>query len=52
MIELTREEAISILKAISQVDGYLMAIKDTGCIGELMDYPVELLSDKLKGGEK
>lgn len=50
MIELTREEAISILKALSKFDGYLFSVKEHGAemIAEQLDYPIDLLASKLK----
>lgn len=48
MIELTREEAIALLKFLSQVDGFLMSIRENNVAAELMEYPVNLLTKKLE----
>jgi hypothetical protein len=47
MIELTREEALMILKRLSMFEGYLLPIQGSTPIAEQLDYPVELLTDKL-----
>lgn len=48
MIELTREEALAILKLLSQVDGFLLGVKESNHVTELLDYPSDLLIEKLK----
>lgn len=52
MIEITREEALNILKTLSMIEGYLLTIKESTYIAEELEYPVELLSSKLSGGNK
>jgi len=49
MIELTREEVLSLLKTFSLLEGFLMGLKDNSVqyIQEELTYPVELLSNKL-----
>lgn len=49
MIELTRNEAIQILKSLSMFDGFLFGVKNDGvhAIAEQLVYPVELLTNKL-----
>lgn len=49
MVELTREEALEILKRLSQFEGYLFGIQNSTYIAEQLEYPVELLSNKLAG---
>lgn len=47
MIELTREEAILILKKLSRVDGYLLGISRSDVAANELEYPCELLAKKL-----
>jgi hypothetical protein len=49
MIELTKEEALSILKVLSMVEGYLFSVPNASHVIDIVDYPVELLSKKLQG---
>ena len=50
MIDLTREEALNILKCLSRIDGFLFSGRSEGsiAIAEELEYPSNLLSDKLK----
>jgi hypothetical protein len=49
MIELTREEALDILKTFSLLEGFLIGLQNNSVqyIQEEFTYPVELLSRKL-----
>jgi hypothetical protein len=49
MIELTIEEAISLLKSISRFEGFLYGLSSipTDVIESELEYPVELLTKKL-----
>ena len=47
MIELSREDTIEVLKALSQIDGYLLSIKDSGACRKLLISPVDLLTKLL-----
>lgn len=47
MIELTREEALTILKNLSIVEGFLWSVKESGSVMEIADYSVDLLTRKL-----
>ena len=49
-IELTRDEALTILKQISMVEGFLFSVKDSGVVIDMLDYTINLLTVKL-GGE-
>ena len=46
-ITITREEALTILKNLSIVEGFLWSVKDAGTVIEIMDYSVDLLTKKL-----
>jgi len=50
MIELTKEEALNILQALSMFEGFLFSVEGQGArsIADLLEHPVELLADKLK----
>jgi hypothetical protein len=54
MIELTREEAIDLLKAIARFEGFLMGLRASDCsdICAELEYPVKLLSEKLRRGDE
>jgi len=49
MIDLTREEALELLKVMARFEGFLLGLKDheTSAIQGELEYPVELLSRKL-----
>jgi len=49
MIEIERKDALTILKLLSQVDGYLLGIESGNCgsAAELLNFPCDLLIDKL-----
>lgn len=47
MIELTKEETLEILKALSRLEGALIAEKANNDIINLLGYPVEILSNKI-----
>lgn len=47
MIELTREEALAILKELALLEGYIWTCEKSNSILETMDYSVELLTKKL-----
>ena len=47
MIELTREESLSVLKAFNILEGALMVLGNTNDVIESVDYPIELLIKKL-----
>jgi len=47
MIELTKEEAIDIIKAMSRIEGFLYSVDNSTCVMEFADYTVNMLSDKL-----
>lgn len=49
MIELTKEDALDILKALSMIEGYLFSVQNASPIIDIVEYPVELLSKKLQG---
>ena len=53
MIELTREEALMLLRKLALIEGFLMGVKDNSAqyIVEEFDCPVELLTKKLLGDE-
>jgi hypothetical protein len=50
MIELTREEALSILQTLAMFEGFLFSINNEGAnkISHLLEEPVNLLTEKLK----
>jgi hypothetical protein len=50
MIELTREEALSILQTLAMFEGFLFSVEGQGArgIADLLEHPVELLAEKLK----
>lgn len=50
MIELTREEALSILQTLAMFEGFLFSVEGQGArgIADLLEHPVELLTEKLK----
>ena len=47
LISLTPEETLNILKALSRLDGYLMAIPKTSDVLSELDYTIDLLTNKL-----
>jgi hypothetical protein len=49
MVELTKDEALSILQALSMFEGFLFSVEGQGArgIAELFEHPVELLTKKL-----
>ncbi len=47
MIELTRSEALNILLALSKFEGFLNSVKDSHLIFDELDYPIQILSNKL-----
>jgi len=47
LITLIREETLNILKALSRLEGYLMSIPKTSDIFSELDYPIDLLTNKL-----
>ena len=47
MIELTKEEALAILKELALLEGYIWHCEKSTNILETMDYSVTLLSKKL-----
>ena len=49
-ITLTKEEAMAILRSLNQIEGYLYSIKDNSKAIDILDYPVEILSNKIIGG--
>jgi len=49
LIELSKSDVLEILKALSRVEGYLMAMPDTYHIAETLDWPTETLTKKLLG---
>ena len=49
LIELSKSDVLEILKALSRVEGSLMAKSDTYHIAELLDWSVETLTKKLLG---
>ncbi len=49
MIELTREEALVMLKALSQIDGYLLGVEGSYGVAEILEMPCDLLIKKLGG---
>jgi len=51
MIELTKEEAIDIIKAISRIEGFLFSVDDSCDIMVNADYAVNLLAKKLTACE-
>lgn len=48
MIELTKDEALAILKELSLLEGYLFSVQNSGDVIESMDYSIDLLTEKLK----
>lgn len=48
-IILTKDEALTILKSISNVDGFLMSINNGSVIQENLDFSIDLLTEKLGG---
>jgi len=50
MLELTREEAINILRTLSMFEGFLFSVEGKGAseMNELLEIPVGLLMEKLK----
>jgi hypothetical protein len=52
MITLTNEEALIILKAISQVEGFLFSVNGSGLVAEMLDHPVDILTYKLSEAKK
>ena len=52
-ISFTREEAIHLLKGLSQIDGVLMTLNKTpDCIFCVMEEISEIVEKKLRGDEK
>ena len=49
MIQLTNAEALDILKALSRIDGFLRPISNSQYVMCELDYPLEILSEKLIG---
>ncbi len=47
MIELTKEEALVILRALSLIDGYLMSVDGSQYVAEQLAHPLELLAARL-----
>ena len=47
MITLTKEETVTMLKNLSQVDGALLALDNQFVIQSCLDYAVEVLTQKL-----
>lgn len=54
MIELTKEEAIDILKELSRIEGYLLGLANQQKIIETCNNSIELLTKKIlkESGEK
>lgn len=50
-IKLTRDEALSILMDMSRLEGYLYSINDSGVILSTCGDSIELLREKIGGGE-
>lgn len=50
-VELSREEALNILKALSKVEGYLYQVKDSSQILAVVDEQVKLIFEKLATDE-
>ena len=47
MIEITRKEALTIVKALSKIEGTLINMGADSSIVDLLDDPTQLLSDKI-----
>jgi len=47
MITLTREQALLLLQNFSQIDGYLLGLKDTSAIMDMVQPSIDLLYEKL-----
>ena len=47
MIEIERKDALKFLKLLSQVDGFLLGVSGSLNAAELLDFPCDLLIDKL-----
>jgi len=52
MITLTREEVLLLLQNFSQIDGYLLGLKDTSAIMDMVHPSIDLLYKKLVEIEK
>ena len=52
MITLTKEEAITMLKNLSQVDGALLALDNQFIVQSCLDYSVDVLTSKLLQEDK
>jgi len=52
MITLTREQALLLLQNFSQIDGYLLGLKDTSAIMDMVHPSIDLLYKKLMEVEK
>ncbi|MDD3644375.1 MAG: hypothetical protein PHR19_02485 [Bacteroidales bacterium] len=50
MIELTKEEALTILQTLAMFEGFLFSVEGQGArsIADLLEHPVDLLVEKLK----
>lgn len=48
MIELTRGEALEILKSISAIEGYLISVEDSSKVLGTTHWAVDLLTEKIK----
>jgi len=51
MITLTREQALLLLQNFSQIDGYLLGLKDTSAIMDMVHPSIDLLYKKLVESE-
>jgi hypothetical protein len=43
----TKEEVLSLLKAFSNIEGFLFSVKDSDCAFEMIEYPIKLLTERL-----
>jgi len=43
----TKEEVVSLLKAFSNIEGFLFSVKDSNYAFEIIEYPIKLLTERL-----
>jgi len=48
-IELTRDEALTILKHLSILEGYLMSVPNSSHVIDIVDFSVNLLTSRING---
>ncbi len=46
-ITFTKEETVALLKAFSNIEGFLFSIKESSYTFDMIEYPIKLLTERL-----